>query len=67
MDLMTNIRKSSATLHSAAEHSGFIKRIVDGNASRESYAEYLFNLSAMYKSIEDAIENNSTNERFCYS
>ncbi len=62
MDLMTNIRKSSATLHSAAEHSGFIKRIVDGNASRESYAEYLFNLSAMYKSIEDAIENNSTNE-----
>ena len=35
MDLMTNIRKSSATLHSAAEHSGFIKRIVDGNASEK--------------------------------
>lgn len=62
MDLMTKIRKNTATLHSAAEHSGFIKRIVDGNASKESYAEYLFNLSAMYKVIEDTIENNSTNE-----
>lgn len=62
MDFITEIRKSSATLHSAAEHSGFIKRIVDGNASKESYAEYLFNLSAMYKCIEDAIENNADNE-----
>lgn len=53
--IIVDIRRSSATPHSAAEHSGFIKRIVDGNASRESYAEYLFNLSAMYKSIEDVI------------
>lgn len=44
MDLITKIRKirkNTGTLHSAAEHSGFIKRIVDGNASKESYAEYL--------------------------
>lgn len=61
MDLMMKIRKNTATLHSSAEHSGFIKRIVDGNASRESYAEYLFNLSAMYKAIEDTIEKNSDN------
>ena len=62
MDLITKIRKNTAALHSAAEHSGFIKRIVDGNASKESYAEYLFNLSAMYKVIEDTIESNSSNE-----
>lgn len=62
MDLITKIRKNTATLHSAAEHSGFIKRIVDGNACKDSYAEYLFNLSAMYKVIEDTIENNSSNE-----
>ncbi len=62
MDLITKIRKNTATLHSAAEHSGFIKRIVDGNACKDSYAEYLFNLSAMYKVIEDTIENNKSNE-----
>ncbi len=62
MDLLTKIRKNTGTLHSAAEHSGFIKRIVDGNASKESYAEYLFNLSAMYKAIEDTIDKNSSNE-----
>ncbi|RDY25173.1 biliverdin-producing heme oxygenase [Romboutsia weinsteinii] len=62
MDFITEIRKSSATLHSAAERSGFIKRIVDGNASKESYAEYLFNLSAMYKCIEETLEKNADNE-----
>lgn len=62
MDLITRIRKNTATLHSAAERTGFIKRIVDGHASKDSYAEYLFNLSAMYKAIEDTIENNKSNE-----
>ena len=55
MDLITKIRKNTGALHSAAEHTGIIKRIVDGNASVDSYAEYLFNLSAMYKAIEDTI------------
>ena len=62
MDLITKIRKNSATLHSAAERSGFIKRIVDGNASKDSYAEYLFNLSTMYNSIEQALERNIDND-----
>ncbi len=62
MDLITKIRSNTATLHSAAEHSGFIKRIVDGNACKDSYAEYLFNLSAMYKAIEDTLEKNASNE-----
>ena len=62
MDLITKIRKNSATLHSAAERSGFIKRIVDGNASKDSYAEYLFNLSTIYNSIEQALERNIDND-----
>ena len=62
MDLITKIRKNTGALHSAAEKSGILKRIVDGNASVDSYAEYLFNLSAMYKVIEETIENNKDNE-----
>lgn len=62
MDLITKIRRNTATIHSSAEHTGFIKRIVDGNACKDSYAEYLFNLSAMYKAIEDTIENNKSND-----
>ena len=48
MDLITKIRRNTAALHSASEHTGFIKRIVDGNACKDSYAEYLFNLSANF-------------------
>lgn len=62
MDLITKIRKNTGALHSAAEHTGIIKRIVDGNATVDAYAEYLYNLSAMYKAIEDTIENNIDNE-----
>lgn len=62
MDLITKIRRSTSSLHNASEHTGFIKRIVDGNACKDSYAEYLFNLSAMYKAIEDTIEKNVSNE-----
>lgn len=62
MNLMMKMKQSSTALHSASEHTGFIKRIVDGSASPEGYAEYLFNLSAMYKAIEDTIENNLNNE-----
>ncbi|MEG0854995.1 MAG: biliverdin-producing heme oxygenase [Terrisporobacter sp.] len=62
MDLMTKIRKNTATLHSAAEHTGFIKRIVDGHACKDTYAEYLFNLHFMYKAIEETIEKNKDNK-----
>lgn len=62
MDLITKIRRNTGALHSASEHTGFIKRIVDGQACKDSYAEYLFNLSAMYKAIEDTIEKNISNE-----
>lgn len=62
MDLITKIRKNTETLHHASENSGIIKRIVDGTASVKSYAEYIYNLKAMYKAIEEAIENNKDNE-----
>ena len=29
MEFMTNIRKASSALHSASEHTGYIKRILD--------------------------------------
>lgn len=62
MSFMTLIRKNTTTLHSAAEHSGFIKRIIDGNASKESYIEYLFNLAAMYEAIERVITVHAEHE-----
>lgn len=62
MDLINKIRKNTGNLHSAAEKSGILKRIVDGNASVESYVEYLYNLKEMYRAIEETIENNKDNE-----
>lgn len=61
MEFMMSIKEKTSLLHSAAEHSGYIKRIVDGNASVEGYAEYLFNLYSMYRAIEDTLENNINN------
>ena len=60
MEFITNIRNASNTLHSASEHTGYIKRILAKNATKEGYGEYLYNLSAMYKAIEDALDKNST-------
>lgn len=59
MEFITNIRNASHTLHSASEHTGYIKRILAKNATKEGYGEYLYNLSAMYKAIEDALDKNS--------
>ena len=53
MEFMTNIRKASSALHSASEHTGYIKRILDKKATKEGYAEYIYNLAAMYKAIEE--------------
>ncbi|MDU4862353.1 MAG: biliverdin-producing heme oxygenase [Terrisporobacter othiniensis] len=61
MDLITKIKRNTGALHSAAEHSGILKRIVDGEASIESYVEYLLNLSSMYKVIDETIDNNKDN------
>ena len=39
-----------------AENTGFIKRLVDGNATVESYGEYIYNLYFVYKAIEENLE-----------
>ncbi|MEG2538729.1 MAG: biliverdin-producing heme oxygenase [Clostridium sp.] len=62
MEFMKEIRAKSALLHSAAEKTGYIKKLVDGNGTVEGYAEYIFNLEKMYKAIEDGLDKNINNE-----
>ena len=61
MKFMNDIREKTSLLHSAAESTGYIKKIVDGTATLEGYAEYIYNLEKMYKAIEDALDKNSEN------
>ncbi|MEN8435303.1 biliverdin-producing heme oxygenase [Clostridium septicum] len=61
MKFMMDIREKTSLLHSAAENTGYIKKLVDGNASVEGYAEYIYNLEKMYKAIEDALDKNEGN------
>lgn len=62
MKFMMDIREKTSLLHSAAEHTGYIKKLVDGEASVEGYAEYLYNLEKMYQAIEKALDENEKNE-----
>lgn len=55
MDFLNQIRQSSKLLHRASEHSGFIKKIIDKEASKEGYGEYLYNLGQMYEVIEEGL------------
>lgn len=61
MKFMMDIREKTSLLHSAAENTGYIKKLVDGNASVEGYAEYIYNLERMYRAIEDALDKNENN------
>ncbi|MGL5379332.1 heme oxygenase (biliverdin-producing) [Clostridium sp.] len=61
MKFMMDIREKSSLLHSAAENTGYIKKIVNGKATVDGYAEYIFNLEKMYKAIEDALDKNENN------
>ncbi|MGL4772404.1 MAG: heme oxygenase (biliverdin-producing) [Clostridium sp.] len=61
-NFLNNIRLSSKKLHSMAENTGFISRLISGGASEESYGEYVYNLYFMYKKIEEVLENNKENE-----
>ena len=59
MKFIMDIKEKSSLLHTASEHSGYIKKIIDGTATVEGYAEYIFNLEKMYNAIETAIDKNS--------
>lgn len=52
----------SNALHLASEKSGFIKRLLEGNASKDGYIEYIFNLHAVYKAIEDSLDQHTDHE-----
>lgn len=62
MDFMIDIKNNTNALHLASEKSGFIKRLIEGKASKESYIEYIFNLQAMYKAIEDSLDKHLDHE-----
>lgn len=59
---MMDIKNNSNDLHAVAEKTGFLKRLLDGKASKESYSEYLFNLYEIYKAIEINLEKNNKND-----
>lgn len=66
MDFTAKIRNNTSALHLASEKSGFIKRLFEGKASREGYIEYIFNLHAMYRAIEDSLDKHSNHENIKY-
>lgn len=56
-NLMIEIKNRSNILHKAAENTGFTRRLLDKNATVESYAEYIYNLYYVYKVIENNLDN----------
>lgn len=61
MSFIMNIKEKSQLLHSTSEHTGYIKKLVDGKASVEGYIEYIFNLKKIYSSLENSLNNNKSN------
>jgi heme oxygenase (biliverdin-producing, ferredoxin) len=62
MNYLKAIQQSTKRLHSMAENTGFIKRLVDGNATNETYGEYIYNLYFVYKALEENLEKHKDNE-----
>jgi len=52
-NFMIEIKNRSNVLHKAAENSGFNQRLLNKNASVESYTEYIYNLCYVYEAIEN--------------
>ncbi|BDS15980.1 biliverdin-producing heme oxygenase [Clostridium perfringens] len=59
---MMDIKNNSNDLHAVAEKTGFLKRLLEGKASTESYAEYLYNLYEVYNAIEVNLEKCKDNK-----
>lgn len=57
-----DIKNNSNDLHAVAEKTGFLKRLLEGKASTESYAEYLYNLYEVYNAIEVNLEKCKDNK-----
>ena len=56
-NLMMEVRDRSNVLHKATENTGFTKRLINENATIESYAECMYNLYYVYQAIEDNLES----------
>lgn len=61
-NIMTEIRNKTKSLHKATETTGFTKRLLDKNATKDTYAEYIYNLLFVYEAIESNLEKYSVNE-----
>ncbi len=56
-DFSMKIKLTNENLHKAAEMTGFNNRLVSGKASKETYAEFIFNYLPIYKAIEDSLND----------
>lgn len=61
MSFIMNVKNKSQLLHSTSEHTGYIKKLVDGKASVKGYTEYIFNLEKIYSSLENSLNSNKSN------
>ena len=61
-NIMIEIRNKTNSLHKATETTGFTKRLLDKNATKDTYAEYIYNLLFVYEAIESNLEKYSVNE-----
>lgn len=62
MNFLKAIQNNTKRLHSMAENTGFIKRLISGNATTQTYGEYIYNLYFVYKAIEENLEKHTDNE-----
>jgi heme oxygenase (biliverdin-producing, ferredoxin) len=56
MGLADRLQERTAALHREAERSGFFRAMLQGRASREGYALFLFNLLPAYRELERRLE-----------
>lgn len=61
-NIMIEIRNKTNSLHKAAETTGFNKRLLDKNATKDTYAEYIYNLLFVYEAIEENLEKYEGNK-----
>lgn len=58
-NLMLEIKNKTNTLHKATENSGFTQRLLNKKANIDSYTDYIYNLSFVYKAIEENLNKYS--------
>lgn len=61
-NLTIQLREGTSKSHSMAENVSFVKSFLGGVIDKNSYSHMLANLYFVYLSLEEAMENNKTNE-----